>query len=185
MKLSNLELNKRVDKIIHASTNSPAAGMQLEITFVADMTGDMTYIENSIKEAVATLKAHDKIFQNVRSNMVYWNSTDISMKVVPMTFIQMGKAFEDLSTEAVEKPLIFEELCAYLKLYNARSRCVLIFMDCTYEDLEKNNYNVTDTKKAIENLNPFLKYRILIITKDKMLTGSELMLKLINLNGES
>jgi hypothetical protein len=184
MKLSNLELNKRVDKIIHAPTNSPAAGMQLEMTFVADLTGDREYIENSIKEAVATLKAHDKIFQNVRSNVVYWNK-DISMKVTPMTFIQMGKAFEGCTIETVEKPLIFEDLCAYLKLYNARSRCVLIFMDCTYEDLEKNNYNVTDTKKAIENLNPFLKYRILIITKDKMLTGSELMLKLINLNGES
>jgi hypothetical protein len=185
MKLSNLELNKRVDKIIHAPANSPAAGMQLEMTFVADMAGDREYIENSIKEAVATLKAHDKIFQNVRSNVVYWNTTDISMKVIPMTFIQMGKAFEDYNVEVVEKSLVFENLCAYLKLYNARSRCVLIFMDCTYVDLEKNNYNVIDTKKAIENLNPFLKYRILIITRDKMLTGSELMLKLINLNGES
>jgi hypothetical protein len=185
MKLSNLELNKQVDKIIHSPTNTPPDGMQLEMTFVADMTGDMEYIENSIKEAVATLKAHDKIFQNVRSNVVYWNSADISMKVIPMTFIQIGKAFEDCTTETVEKPLSFEDLCAYLKLYNARSRCVLIFRDCTYEDLEKNNYNVTDVKKAIENLSPFLKYRILIITKDKMLSGSELMLKLINLNGES
>jgi hypothetical protein len=182
--LQRLELNKRVDKILHAPSNAPAAGVQLEMTFVADMTGDREFIHSSIKDAVTTLKSHDKIFQNVRSSVVYWGSINISIKVVPMTFIQIGKAFEDIPEDSgnqnVDKPVNFDELCAYLKLYNARSRCVLLFMDCTYEELEKNKFNVADHEKALGGLNPFLKYRLLIITRDKMVSGSELMLKLIN-----
>jgi hypothetical protein len=174
-----LELNKRVDKILHAPSNAPAAGVQLEISFVADMSSDLEFIGTSIKDAVTSLKAHDKVFQNVRSNMVYWNDGNISTKAVPMTFIQMGKAFSDVKN--VDKTPCFDELCEYLKLYGARNRCVLVFMDCEYEELEKRSFNIKDKKRAAEGLNPFLKYRLLIITKDKMIAGSELMLKIINL----
>lgn len=177
-----LELNKRTDKILHAPANAPAGTQQLEIAFVADIKGDTEYIHSSIKDAVAALKSHDKIFQNVRSNMVYWGSRIVT-KVTPMSFIQMGKAFEDIEEHigtGNEGGLQnFETLCGYLKLYHARCRCIFVFVDCDYAELEKQRFRAEDFKLAIENLNPFLKYRILIITRNKMVAGSELLMKFI------
>lgn len=185
--LQKLELNKRVDKIFHAPSNAAVRGHQPEIAFVADMSGNVELIHSSIKDAAASLKAHDKLFQNMRSNMVYWGDS-ISSKVTPMSFILMGKAFDD-NPEArdfvdknVDNSLIFENLCEYLKLYHARCRCILIFMDCTCEELEKRKFYVADKEKALQNLNPFLKHRMLVITKDKMLAGIEMMMKVVNTN---
>lgn len=208
--LQKLELNKRVDKIFHAPSNAPAKGHQPEIAFVADVSGNLDAVHSSVRDAVASLKAHDKMFQNMRSNMVYWDSGKITSKVTPMSFILMGKAFEseekpDESESGfiaahdkenadsfagdgkivgkldadVDKSLNFEELCAYLKLYHARCRCILVFVNCSFEELEIQEFYITDTDRAKQQLNPFLKYRLLIITRDKMLTGSELMMRLI------
>lgn len=208
--LQKLELNKRVDKIFHAPSNAPAKGHQPEIAFVADVSGNLDAVHSSVRDAVASLKAHDKMFQNMRSNMVYWDSGKITSKVTPMSFILMGKAFEgeeksdgsesgfiaayDKETADsfggdgkivgkldadVDKSLNFEELCAYLKLYHARCRCILVFVNCSFEELEIQEFYITDTDRAKQQLNPFLKYRLLIITRDKMLTGSELMMRLI------
>lgn len=181
-----LELNKRVDKILHAPSNAPAGGQQLEIAFVADVSGDIDWIHQSIKDAVATLKSHDKVFQNVRSNLIYWGNGKIVIRVTPMSFIQMGKAFEGVVENIVEnedrnvdKPPYFEDLCEYLKLYGARCRCILLFLDETYEEFEKRYFRIKDVEKAKEKLNPFLKYRLLVIAKDKMVTGSEILMKLI------
>lgn len=183
--LQRLELNKRVDKIFHAPSNAPAGGHQPEIAFVTQMSGDRNAIYSSVKDAVASLKAHDKMFQNMRSNMVYWGSSKISSKVTPMSFILMGKAFEeedqdsdivDSTVAIVDKSQSFEDLCAYLKLYHARCRCILIFMDCTYVQFESQNFYIADREAAMAHLNPFLKYRLLVITRDKMVTGSELMM---------
>lgn len=208
--LQKLELNKRVDKIFHAPSNAPAKGHQPEIAFVADVSGNLDTVHSSVRDAVASLKAHDKMFQNMRSNMVYWDNGKITSKVTPMSFILMGKAFESeeksdgsesgfiaafdketadsfavdgksvgkLDTD-VDKSLNFEELCAYLKLYHARCRCILVFVNCSFEELEIQEFYITDTDRAKQQLNPFLKYRLLIITRDKMLTGSELMMRLI------
>mgnify|MGYP001134567919 CR=1 FL=1 len=180
--LQRLELNKRVDKIFHAPSNAPAGGHQPEIAFVTQMSGDRDAIYSSVKDAVASLKAHDKMFQNMRSNMVYWGSSKISSKVTPMSFILMGKTFEEENqgSDIVDKSLHFEDLCAYLKLYQARCRCILIFMDCTYAQFESQKFGIADSKAAKEQLNPFLKYRLLVITRDKMVTGSEIMMRLIS-----
>lgn len=179
--LQKLELNKRVDKIFHAPSNAPAGNHQPEIAFVTPILGDLEWIQSSIKDAVASLKAHDKMFQNIRSNMVYWGVDKITSKMAPMSFILMGKAFEDNVTvddmvNIVDKFPNFETLCGYLKLYHARCRCILIFMDCTYAELEARRFDIVDIEAANQQLNPFLKYRLLVIAKDKMVTGSELMM---------
>ncbi len=188
--LQKLELNKRTDKILHAPSNAPAGGQQLEIAFAADLSGCIDEVNQSIKDAAASLKSHDKIFQNVRSNLIYWGNGKIIIRATPMSFIQMGKAFEGIVGDTVEnsvenrdknvdKPPYFEDLCGFLKLYGARCRCVLLFLNETYEEFEKQYFRVKDTEKAKENLNPFLKHRLLVITKDKMVTGSEILMKLI------
>lgn len=99
-----------------------------------------------------------------------------------MSFILMGKAFEEeeQGSDIVDKSQNFEDLCAYLKLYHARCRCILIFMDCTYVQFESQNFYIADRTAAMAHLNPFLKYRLLVITRDKMVTGSELMMHFLS-----
>lgn len=185
-----LELNKRVDRIFHAPANAAVRGHEPEIAFVADLSGDLEAIHSSIKDAVSSLKQHDKMFQNMRSNVVYWGGNGICSKVTPMSFILMGKAFSvsgsvgDIVDESVDNTADLDSLCAYLKLYHARCRCVLIFLDCSYEELEGRKFDITDREKVIQSLNPFLKYRLLILTKDKMVTGTELMIKVVNMDGQ-
>ena len=176
--LQKLELNKRVDKILHAPSNLPARGQQLEMAFVLDLVTDRTYLDSTLRDAVAALKAHDRIFQNVRSNVVYWAHDKITTKVTPMSFVQMGKAFVEVDVNMEDKDVDndtdLNALCGYLKLYHARSKCILVFTDRNEDQLYAQK-----SDKLIENLNPFLKYRLLVITPEKMITGSELLLKLI------
>lgn len=185
-----LELNKRVDRIFHAPANAAVRGHEPEIAFVADLSGDLEVIHSSIKDAVSSLKQHDKMFQNMRSNVIYWGRNGICSKVTPMSFILMGKAFSasgsvgDIVDESVDNTADLDSLCAYLKLYHARCRCVLIFSDCSYEELEGRKFDITDREKVIQSLNPFLKYRLLILIKDKMVTGTELMIKAVNMDGQ-
>lgn len=175
--LQKLELNKRVDHIIHAPSNMPARGQQLEMAFVLDLSTDQEYLHSALKDAAAALKAHDQIFQNVRNNVVYWSDERIVTKVMPMSFIQIGKIFEDIHVDKVDmivdnRPRL-ELLCGYLKFYHARSKCILVFTDCAADQL-----SIQDYDKAIETLNPFLKYRIVVITPERMISGSELLKKL-------
>lgn len=176
--LQKLELNKRVDKILHAPSNLPVRGQQFEMAFVLDLGVDRTYLDSTLRDAVTALKAHDRVFQNVRSNIVYWAHDKITTKVTPMSFIQMGKAFDDYEVDTenndVDNNADLERLCEYLKLYHARSKCILIFTDCSEEQ-----FYAQKSDRLIENLNPFLKYRLLFITPEKMITGSELLLKMI------
>lgn len=172
--LQILELNKRVDKILHAPGNAPAGGQQLEIAFVLDLSADRVYLDEMLRDMVRALKAHDKIFQNVRSNVVYCSGGQITTKVTPMSFIQMGRVMEDIDAEQTEPAsdsgLDVGALCAYLKLYHARSKCIFVLTS---------GVDACDVDKAIEGLNPFLKYRMLILTPDKMISGTELLLKLM------
>ena len=46
--LQKLELNKRVDKILHAPSNLPARGQQLEMAFVLDLEADREYLDSTI-----------------------------------------------------------------------------------------------------------------------------------------
>ena len=186
--IQKIQLNKQVDKILHAPGNQPARDNQLEMAFVLDCSSDKEFLKSTVQDAVAGLKAHDKIFQNVRSNVVFWkNNNSFTTEVMPMSFIQMGKPFEneaficnqvdggnnmEAENKNVENLPIIDELCAYLKVFHARSKCILVFTE--------KGYTVDDKKKVIENLNPFLKYKLLVITKDSMKGGTPIYMELIS-----
>lgn len=169
--IQKIQFNKQIDRILHTPGNQPVGKQQLEMAFVFDCSSDMEYIKSTVQDAVAALKAHDKIFQNVRSNVVYWNAEHIATETMPMFFIQMGKPFVDLQKTKVDKMPKLDDLCAYLKLYHARSKCILLFT--------QGNYELGDKDKIKENLNPFLKQKLLLVTPDKMITGTSIFMELI------
>ena len=174
--IQKLQLNKQVDRILHAPGKQPVGKQQLEMAFVLDCCGDMEYIKSTTQDMVAALKAHDKIFQNVRSNVVYWRASEadkpIHTEVMPMSFIQMGKPFVDLEKTIVDKSPKFDDLCAYLKIYHARSKCIIL--------VTQGNYEIEDKNKVKENLSPFLKQKLLVVTPDKMVTGTSIFMEMLS-----
>lgn len=169
--IQKLHLNKQVDRILHALGNQPVANQPLEMAFVLDYSSSIDYIKSTAQDAVAALKSHDKIFQNVRSNVVFWNTGDIKTETMPMSFIQMGKPFVEVENIKVDKTVKLDELCAYLKLYHARSKCIILFTE--------GNYEHGDKEKLKQSLNPFLKHKLLIVTPDNMMTGTSVFMELI------
>lgn len=177
--VQKLQLNNQVDKILHTPGNAPAAGQQLEMAFVFDLFCDEEYLKVTAQEVVATLKRHSTIFQNVRSNVVYWGD-ELSTEAMPMSFIQMGKPFENpqfiaaksqQDEKTVEKRANFDDLCAYLKLFHARSKCIIV--------ITREEYVIENKKKVFESLNPFLKSRLLVLTPDKMVTGATINIEMM------
>lgn len=175
--IQKIQLNKQVDHILHVPSNIPAGTKdnknQLEMAFVIDCSCDREYVESTLKDAVSGLKSHDKIFQNVRSNIVYWydHKEKLETEVMPMSFIQLGKAFENGKYKIVENKPVLDDLCAYLKLYHARSKCILV--------ITQGNYEITDKKSVKESLNPFLKSKLLMITPDKFESGQMIHMEMI------
>lgn len=169
--IQKLQLNKQVDRILHAPGNQPVGKQQLEMAFVFDGSLEAEYIKTTAQDAVAALKAHDKIFQNVRSNVVYWGPEKICTEAMPMSFIQMGKPFMEWKNNKVDKSPKLDELCAYLKLYHARSKCIILFTQGDYE--------LGDKEKVKQSLNPFLKHKLLWVTPNKMTTGTAIFMELI------
>lgn len=174
-----LQINKQVDRILHTPGNMPVgkAGKesQLEMAFVIDCSSDEEFLKESLKEVVTSLKRHDQIFQNVRSNVVYWHAPEeekeLETQVMPMSFLQIGKAFEQEAFHFVDNCVNFDNLCAYLKKFHARSKCILVMTEGKYE--------MVDNKKVFESLNPFLKSKLLLITPEKMIAGSVINMEMI------
>lgn len=166
--IQQLQINKQVDMILHAPGSQVLNKQQLEMAFVFDMAADEEFLKSTAKDIVASLKRHDKLFQNVRCNVVRWNEK-IYTEVMPMAFLQMGKVFdEDKSLEHVDKQATLEEMCAYLKLFPARSKCIIV--------VTEGNYRIENRDKLIEALNPFLKSKILFVTPGKMFMGRDFIL---------
>lgn len=162
--LQKLQINKMVDNILSSPSNKIHKGNILELSFVFDESSDKAYLKETASEVAASLKAHDKIFQNVRCNVIHWNKRDITSEIKPMILAQPAG-------QSTSQPPMLDELAAYLKLYQARSRCVIIFTSGEYE--------LGDKEKLKEGLNPFLKTRLLIISPEGIVNGAKLNMKVM------
>lgn len=130
-------------------------------------------------DIISTLKSTDEIFRNVRCNVVFWLSDEkITHEPTAAAVVQMGRCFEnweqvtgqtaDSKVGQADKaaPKRMEILTADLKKFEARSRLLILVTDGNY---------VTEDKDALQqNLNPFLKYRLLIVTPEKIWQGKYL-----------
>lgn len=139
-----------VERVLHAPGN-PRHDLK-EMTLVLDYHMEKEQIERLAKDIVGVLKAHSKVFANVRCNLVRWRSdSDIQNEVAPLAMIQLGR-FADGYEQTLDTKRA-EILCDYLKRFHARSKLIMVLTDFSYE--------VRDEKKLQETLSPFLKYKIL------------------------
>ena len=196
--IQKLKLNQQIDMILQSPANQVRDG-KLEMAFVFDLGSDPSYLRETAAQVAGALKQHDRIFQNVRCNAVYWAADGLSTEVLPMSYVQLGRVCgeagdktedgsektcpenqvieknrrlcpENQTVEESTKPRL-EDLTGYLKLYHARSKCILV--------ITEGNYKVSDRKSAREALNPFLKSRLVMITPQELQTGLKLFMDLL------
>lgn len=152
MKLINI-----TDNILKSTPNLDRS--YLEMAFVFDASLDGEYLKEMTSDIIKALKNHNDIYKNVRTNTLLWYSDDELIKeVTPMPILQMGTYFDKIHNKSGKKTWDF--ITAQLKLFYARSKIIIL--------IGKDNYDCINEKQVMDNLSPFLKRKLLIVTDDEI-----------------
>lgn len=157
-----IQLINGVERVLHAPGN-PTHELK-EMSIVLDYHMDKEEIGALAKDAVGALKAHSRIFANVRCNLVRWKRDGfIQNEVCPLSVIQLGRFLEDYEQNREVKKV--ESLCDYLKRFHARSKLILVFSD--------GGYCIEDGELLKKALVPFLQYKILFVGQNTVSKTAE------------
>lgn len=165
--LQKKNLINAVERVLHVKGNY--SGGILEMTLVIDCGLPKEYVCSMAADIASVLRAHSEVFRNVRLNLLYWkNEDEMENKVVPLSFLQMDKCFEDYKAQKKEKSL--DALSGRLKLYHARSKLILV--------LAGEESLIYDKEVLKQNMHPFLGKKSLFLfqgdTQFKWIRGEEL-----------
>lgn len=183
-----MQFKNAVERILHVPGNY--TGGILEMALVCDYHMPQEQLCQISTELIDCLKRNGEVFRNVRLNLVKWvDDSRIIKEIVPMTYVRMGRVFEDYALlcsnsgvvkgaldmvglsevveEIVKSPKTMQELTRQLKLFYARSKVIIVITDGSYE--------VGDKGKTRENLHPFLYRKLLFCQNEKVITGMEWM----------
>lgn len=123
------QFKNTVERILHVPGNFTEP--VLEMAVVIDGTLSREQSETCVPELLGTLKRHSEVFRNVRLNIVEWKSDErIVTQVRPMSMAMLKSFYEDYEQVCEQKH--FEKLVAYLKLYHARSKLIILITDGAY-----------------------------------------------------
>ena len=141
------------------------------MTIVISSRLDVVFLQENVKAIVDALKRSNELFRNVRLNLVRAREEGgFENEVVPLIFLQTGKAFEPKEHFGESMPTAsLSEICSYLKIFHARSKLILIFTDAEYDLGEK--------AKLKDALNPFLKQKLLLIAGEEPISGIKLFME--------
>lgn len=143
--IAKMNLNNAVERVLHVPGNY--TGGILEMTFVVDCGLPAEYVKKTSAEIAATLRAHSEVFRNVRLNLLYYKSEEeLENRVVPISFLQMGRCFDGYERREEDKSL--DCLAGKLKLFHARSKLILVLAG---EELK-----IRDKEVLQQNFQPFL-----------------------------
>lgn len=143
--LMKINLKNAVERVLHVKGNYN--GGILEMTLVIDCGLPKEYVSQMAADIAATLRSHSEVFRNVRLNLLYWwNDEKMENRVVPISFLQMKKCFEEYEPQSGERTL--DMLSDRLKLLHARSKLIIILAD--------EAMRVCDRDAVNRNMQPFL-----------------------------
>lgn len=172
-----LQLCNQTERILHLPGSAVRAGNPLEIAIVAELSSAREYLNETAAELAAALKRHSEIFRNVRCNVVYWGSgQELRTQAMPLSFVQSGRSLAQEKIAcgdagggeaAAFEPPELSQLAAYLKLYHARSKCIYV--------VSEGRYAFGDRGKFAENMQPFLKSKLLVLLPDRIVSGAQLL----------
>ncbi len=144
-----------VESVLHVKGNY--SGGILEMTLVVDCGLPEEYVRGMTADIAFVLRSHSEVFRNVRMNLLYWMSEEkMENRVVPFSFLQMSKCFEDYEEQEKEKSL--DMLSGKLKLYHARSKLILV--------LAGKKPVIRDREVLRQNMYPFLGKKSLFLFQE-------------------
>lgn len=157
-------LKREVEQILHVPGNY--SGGILEMAMVFDCSLDKETVTRQAQEVTAALKVISPVFRNVRLNAITWKKEkEFQSEVTALPILQMGRYFDGYEYLLENKD--WGELLSRLKTFHARSKLILVFTD--------QDFRVRDTKAAGEAMQPFLYRKLLVLSKDRIITGKKLM----------
>lgn len=164
-RIQEIQLRNQVQRVLHVPGNYN--GGPLEMAIVFDCSLDKEESIATGKQIASVLKSMGDTFRNVRLNVVIWSVGKVIHTISALPNLIMGNALSDLVHQGDEK--LLEELCGNLKLFQARSRLVIL--------VTKEEQKVLSAKTLRENLNPFLYRRMIWITESEVKPGISLLQK--------
>lgn len=157
------KIKNAVEMILHTPGNYK--GGILEMTIVIDCKLDKEYVKEYTKQLVITLKNTSEVFRNVRLNTVLFKENEIiENEVSSLAMLQLGSYFEKYNVIETDKDMSY--ITAYLKKFHARSKLIIY--------ITNDEFLISDKMKVKENLEPFLRHKLLIMRESELIKGSEL-----------
>lgn len=168
--VEKMQFKNNIERILHVPGNY--TGGILEIALVCDYHMPEEELKSKAAEIVTCLKMQSEVFRNVRLNVIKWvNDNAILKEVIPMAYVQMGKAFEDYQSvkeKTEEAPKTLQELARQLKLFYARSKIIIVLTDGSGQ--------IGDFDVLKGHLHPFLYRKLLLVENGVIKQGRELLM---------
>ena len=139
-----------VERILHVPGNF--TGPVLEMAVVLDGSLSRDVVSDVVPQLLGSLKRHSEVFRNVRLNVVNWKSDErIDTEVRPLSVVMLNSFYDGYEQEKVNKH--FEALVAYLKMFQARSKVILLITDGKYQVENEDTLEIS--------MRPFLEKKLL------------------------
>ena len=118
------QFKNEVERILHL----PGCVVKntIELTFVLDKAMPGEWAQAATKDILSILKRHSEVFRNIRLNVVTWGEK-VTQDVIPTAQIVMGSYFDTWEEIEDKKRAGEEELYSFLRLFQARSKIVIVF----------------------------------------------------------
>ncbi len=157
MKWSAVEKQKfriQVERILHVPGNFTQE--ILEMALVLDCRIPKEELQSAVQEIAGALKQQSEVFRNVRLNLIDWEpGRKPESRTVPLPMLMLGRLEGDERICRGEPEA--EELFRYLKLFQARSKLILV--------LSAGGVRLGDSGSCRTFLKPFLGRKLLWMAK--------------------
>lgn len=159
--LSRIQLKSLVEQILHMPGAQTGKVLEMAIVFHTGIAREDA--GNVAKELLLTLKKQSETFRNIRLNLVLWDSDESIRHIVTSSaMIQTGAFFNEHYVQTVGDRRM-EVLMENLKLFEARSKLIFLFV--------QGQYVVEEPQRLQEALKPFLNRKLIMIEDGKMQRG--------------
>lgn len=159
MKFSLVErqrFKQQVERVLHVPGNY--TGGILEMALVLDGRLSKEEVKETAAEIAKTLKQHSEVFRNVRLNLVEWRPGEKpNCRVIALPVLMMGNFMEH--EESCKGDLYADDLFRYLRLFQARSKLILIVTAGTVQ--------MQDEEECRKALKPFLGRKCIWMAADQ------------------
>ena len=166
--IEKLKIKNSVEMVLHVKGNY--SGGILEMAFVVDKGLSRRVSAEVLSEIAAALKRHSEVFKNARVNLVFASEGKITSKPVPLPVLIMSaervikEGFEDDTENNSGTGLDLAPLCANLKLFQARSKLIIMLLG--------SRIYISDGKAYDEAMKPFLSKKLIVLAPGKNIPES-------------